>query len=377
MLHGGRKERLAHERLLDERDHVRERRPARRARRALELVADLPPGRLAVAAVAHRVGGAQQRRDGLAHGVMDDQALAPQFDEWQRLQPCECVPRVIREQRRQQRERDTAQDRRRVQDRARRRVEPVEVERREFLHDGRQDRVLRGVRALAQRRRRQLQRERMPAHEAVDPLGLGLVEPGPAEHFGRVGERQRPERHGKQQLAERRPPDGAGRVARGQDHAGMSGQRRQERLTQPPVQQPQALGGVDHENVGVVARGGPESLRRRLDRPAVDGHHARAARHRLRPEGPQERGLARAGDAVHDGHERPVVVEELAQRGELLVAADERAAPLGEQRAERHATWTGSGSGAATTVDFTSLIPSSGSISASAWRASISRLVAS
>ena len=89
VLDGGGEERLAHERLVDERDHVGERGPARRPGRAGELAADLPPGRAAVGAVAHRVGRAQQRGDGLPDGVVDDQALAPELDERQRREPRE------------------------------------------------------------------------------------------------------------------------------------------------------------------------------------------------------------------------------------------------------------------------------------------------
>ena len=90
-----------------------------------------------------------------------------------------------------------------------------------------------------------------------------LVEPGAAQHLGRVGGRQRPERHGAQQLAERRPPDGARRVARGDHDARVRGQRRQERLAQPAVEQPQPLGGVDHEHDRAVgARARPTAARK-------------------------------------------------------------------------------------------------------------------
>ena len=135
----------------------------------------------------------------------------------------------------------------------------------------------------------------MPAHEAVDPLGLRLVEPGPAQHLGRVRRRQRPERHRTQQLAERRAPHGARRVARGEDDARVLGQRGQERLAQPAIEQPQPLGGVDHEDDRAAGGGerrldgGEEALRRRLDRATVDGHDGGAALGRLRAEGPQQR----------------------------------------------------------------------------------------
>jgi hypothetical protein len=330
-------ERLADERLLDEVDHVRERGPARRAARARELAADLAPRRRAVAPVPHRVGRAQQGGHHLADGVMDDEALAPELDEGQRREPRERrLRRLVRQQRREQRERDAAQDGRRVERLARRRVEPVEVERRQLLHDRRQDRVLRRVRPLVERRRRELERQRMAAHEAVDPLGLRLVQPGPAEHLGRVGRLQRAERERPQQLAERRPPDGARRVAGGDHDARVLGQRGQEGQAQPPVEQAQALGVVDHQHhrsagaVQIAPDGGEEALRRRLDLAAVDGDDRHAARGRLAAQRAEERGLARAGDAVDDDDGRRVV----EQGGELVVAADDARTPLGQQRSQ-------------------------------------------
>ena len=175
----------------------------------------------------------------------------------------------------------------------------------------------------------------MPAHEAVDPLGLRLVEPRAAQHLGGVGGRERAQRHGAQQLPERRAPDGARRVTGGEHDARVLGQRGQERQAQPAVEQAQALGVVDEQDdrpVGLqpAPDGGEEALRRRLDLAPVDGHDGRAARGRLAAERAQERGLARAGDAVDDHHGRRVV----EQRGELVVAADHVRAPLGEQRSE-------------------------------------------
>ena len=91
VLDRGREERLAHERFLDQRDHVRDRGPARR----LELLADLPPGGGAVAAVADRIARAQQRGHRLAHGVVDDEAFAAELHERQRVEPRERVLRAL------------------------------------------------------------------------------------------------------------------------------------------------------------------------------------------------------------------------------------------------------------------------------------------
>ena len=381
VLDGGREERLAHERLLDQRQHVGHRRPARGPDGPVQLAPDLPPGRRAVGAVADRVARAQHRRDRLADRVVDHQALAPELDERQRRQARERHRRrVAGHERTQQRERHAAQHARRVERLASSAVEPVEVERRELLDDGRQDRVLGRVRPRADGRGGQLQRQRVPAREAVDPRRLFLVEPGAAQHLGRVCRRERAERHGAQQLAEGGAPDGAGGVAGREHDARVRRQRGQEVLAQPAVEQPQALGGVDDEHrrgarrEPVADRAG-EALRGRLDRAAVDGDDRRAALGRLGPEGAQQRGFARPGDAVHDGGQRPVVLEQAEQGGELGLAADDGRAALGEQRSERarHGqAASGSGSGACTIVATTRLIASVGSISASAWRSSAS-----
>ena len=190
--------------------------------------ADLAPGGGAVGAVAHRVGGAQQRARpprGRCRGRRAPRGRARRTAAPRSRSNGACggssgssAPSSESVTRRRTRGR--------VERRARRRVEPVEVERGELLRDGRQDRVLGRVRALADRRRRELQRQRVAAHEAVDPLGLRLVEPGAAQHLGGVGGRERAERHRAQQLAERRAPDRARRVARGDHDARVRGQRR-------------------------------------------------------------------------------------------------------------------------------------------------------
>ena len=379
VLDRGREERLAHERLLDEREHVGDRRPAGGAAAAGQLAADLPPRGRAVGPVAHRVGGAQQREHRLADGVVDHEPLAPELGERQRRQALERgLGRLARHDRAEQRERDAPQHRGGVQRLARGGVEPVEVERRELLHDGRQDRVLAGVRAGAHGRGRELQRQRVPAREAVDPGRLRLVEAGAPQDLAGVGGRERAERDDEQQLPERAAPGGAGRVARGEHDARPLRQRGQQLGAQPAVDQPQPLGRVDHEHDRAVrgrhavADGGQEAVRGRLDRAPVDRDHGRAARGRLGPERAQQRGLARAGDPVHDGRERPAGLEHAEQRRELRVAAGERRAPLGQQRSERprhgQVAAAGSGSGATTIVATTGLIASVGSIVASPWR---------
>ena len=153
------------------------------------------------------------------------------------------------------------------------------------------------------------------------------------------------------------------------------------RRSQPSSRRSRSAWSIEQDDrpVGLqpAPDGGEEALRRRLDLAAVDGHDVRAARGRLGAERAQQRGLARAGDAVDDHHGRRVV----EQRGELLVAADHRRAPLGEQRSEGAAHGQADadrlGSGATTVVATTGLIASVGSISASACSSRCSGLVAS
>ena len=262
---------------------------------------------------------------------MDHEPLAPELDERQRAQALEGrLRRLAREQRAEQRERDPAQDRGGVERLAGRAVEAVEPQLGELLGDGRQHRVLGRIGPLAHRRGRELQRQRMAAHEAVDPLGLRLVEPGAAQHLGRVGGRERAERDRLQQLAERRPPRRARRVARGDHDPRVGRQRGQEGQPQPAVEQPQPLGVVDHEQerrarVELPHRG-EERVRRGLDLAAVDRDDGGAARAGLGAKGTEQRRLAGAGDPVDDDHRRRVV----EQPGQLGVAADHRRAALGQ-----------------------------------------------
>ena len=61
-LHAAREERLAHDRVLDEVEHVRRVAPQLSGGRIAHLSAQLAPRRAPVAAVAHRVGPAQEAR---------------------------------------------------------------------------------------------------------------------------------------------------------------------------------------------------------------------------------------------------------------------------------------------------------------------------
>ena len=313
---------------------------------------------------------------------MDDEPLAAELDERQRAQPLEGIRRR-RQHAAEQGQRHSAQDAGGVERCARLGVEPVEVQRGKLLHDGRKHRVLGRVRPLAESRGGELQGQRVTANEAVDPLGLCLVEPRAEQHLGGVGRRQRAERDGAQQLPERGAPDGARCVARTDHDTCVRRQRREEGLAEPAVEQTQVLRGVDAHHRAAVAElrrdGGEEARGRRLDRSPVDRDHHSAALRSLSPERAQQRRLPRARDAVGHRHDRSVVVQQPAQGSELGVAADHGRPALGQQRSERthRQARTGSGSGAATIVETTGLIASVGSFIASAWRSSASGSLAS
>ena len=367
-------------------DHVRQRGPARGPGGGFDLAADLVPGVAAVGAVADRIGRAQQRSDGLADRVVDDEALAPELDEGQRREPGEGVLRrgwgstapsseSVMRRRTEVASRASAS-----------RVEAVEVERGELLHDRRQDGVRGRVGALVHRRGCELQRQRVAVDEAVDPCGLLLVEARAAQHLGGVAgrsgptgtaRRSSPNRSATRRRAHRASPR---RRARGpgsdgssswRSHASMSRRRRRCRSSARRARQRASAAAPSAARRGCAPgrRGSPQAWARsrgRRRRPA-----SRRAR-RPRPQRPHEGRLPRAGDAVHDGHERPVVGQQRAQARELALAADDAAAALGQERAEAaampQALTAGSGSRAATIVAVTGLIASVGRPSASPWR---------
>ena len=123
---------------------------------------------------------------------------------------------------------------------------------------------------------REPQRERVAPGEAVDPLGVGGVDARLAQQRLGVGARQPAERQVAEQRAERALPAGHRRLAPGQDDPHAVAQRRDERLLQPGVEQPEDLVGVEHEHDALAEAVEPGG---RLGR-------ARRARRRSRPRAP-------------------------------------------------------------------------------------------
>ena len=218
-------------------------------------------------------------------------------------------------------------------------VEPVQPQGGELLHDGREHGVLGRVRPLAHRRGRELQRQRMAADEAVDPLGLRLVEPGAEQHLGGVGGRQRPERDRAQELAERGSPDGAGRVARADTTRAFAGSDGKKVWRSQPSSRrrcsavsmamttrpsPRSAGMAARKPAGVGSTARPSTATTGTPRAAASARNARSSDDFPEPAMPWT--TATTG---------PSSSKQPAQGSELRVAPDDRRAALGQQRSER------------------------------------------
>ena len=261
-------------------------------------------------------------RDRLADRVVEEQAVVAQLHEREAQQAVERVlRRGVGEHRRQQRHGRPANHGRRVQRLPGHRIEPVEVELRELGDDRLDgDGLDVHVGAVLQRRGREPQRERVPPSEAVDPFGVGGVDPRLAQQGLGLGARQPAEWEVPEQRAERALPAGHRRLAAGQDHPDAVAQRRDERPLQPRVEQAEDLVGVEHEHdalteavepgrrLGRAGRGDARRVRQRrqepplrwLDRPAVEVEHRRATVAGLVRERLDERRLAHAREAVDE-----------------------------------------------------------------------------
>jgi hypothetical protein len=105
-------------------------------------------------------------------------------------------------------------------------------------------------------------------------------------------------------------------------------------------QQDARIAGERHGRVGDCGQGHPERAPQRLqeaafgglERPAVEGGHARAACARVHGGGLKQRRLAHTRNTVDDGHKRRVALDQLEQRGPFPLAPDERAGALIERR---------------------------------------------
>jgi hypothetical protein len=138
-------ERIADNRVLDEVEHVGGVAPEIGPPSRPQLRAQAGPGGAAVGTVTGRVGCLEQRARGHAHCVVNDQALGAELDKRERAQGAEQFGRiVVRQHRLQQAERRTADDRSGVEGAAGHRIEPIDVQARQFLDHRPQHGILRG-----------------------------------------------------------------------------------------------------------------------------------------------------------------------------------------------------------------------------------------
>ena len=292
---------------------------------------------------------------------MHDQAVVSQLDERKCAQALEGVlRRALGQHRREQRERDPANDRGGVERLARRRLEDVEVELGQLVEYRPQCDVLeRGGGARTDGGGRELEREWVSAGEPVHALRVRRIEPLPLQEVLGLALGEIPERQAQYERApaRRRVPDRDGGLAACQDEARVVAQRGSEEPADPAVEQAQDLVGVDDQHDALAeprqalgrllgarrrasdgaSEGIQESRLGRLDRAAVDLHHRRARVARLAGERLQQRRLADAGDAVHEDDEAAALLERPEQGGLLRGPADDLGRPFLDELANRPA----------------------------------------
>ncbi len=200
---GRREDRLADEGVLDQVEHVRRVAPELGGSDRRQLGLELEPRGAAVAAIRGRVGAAEGAGDGLADRVVDEQPVVPELDERQRPQSLERVLRgTLGQHRVEQRERDAANDRRGIQRFAQWRVEHLEVELGQLIEHGLQCDVLElCFWPRAHCGRRELERQRVPARQPVDPLRVGGLEARSRQELLGLALGEIPERHAEHERA--------------------------------------------------------------------------------------------------------------------------------------------------------------------------------
>lgn len=126
---------------------------------------------------------------------MDRQALAGPVDERQRRERLEALPRVgVRKQGAQQRSRDATDDRRRLEQLTRVRVQLVEVDQRELVEQPvERDVAERAGGVLTCRERAEHQGERMSPGEPDDRVAGDVVDAEQRQQLRALGGRQRTE----------------------------------------------------------------------------------------------------------------------------------------------------------------------------------------
>ena len=281
---------------------------------------------------------------------MHDEAVGVELHERQRPQASVRGGGVLAgEHRLEQRERGAAGERGGVERPPGRLVETVEVEAGELLSDGPGgDRLERDARPVAQRPGRELEAQRVAAAEGVDAARRAVVDPVAAQQRDGVLVRQVADREQGQQRAVRAPVGGR-RVAPGQHHAHVGGERGDERARDPVVDGQEELVRVDEQDHALAAgaerggrlldrrgaEGGEEGLPGGVDGVRIDQHGLGPRLARIGLEGMQQRRLADAAEAVDMGHDRAAVLEQLAEPRPLALTADDGARSFLQQGSER------------------------------------------
>ena len=174
-LRAAREERLADDGVVDQVEHVGGVAPELGGSRLARLGTERAPGRAAVGAVPVRARAAQEAGDRVAHGLVDDEAVAASVDERQVEQAAQRLGAVLLlEHRREHGLSGPPHDRGRLQRAPRELVLHVfEVEARELIDDAGQRRVLeRELRMLGDAGRGERERERMPLGDPVQARGF-------------------------------------------------------------------------------------------------------------------------------------------------------------------------------------------------------------
>jgi len=287
---------------------------------------------------------------------VQDEAVRVGLDEGQAAKPLEREIGVVPvEHGGEHRARGSAHDRRGVECPPGLTVEAGEIDARQLGDDrpGR-ERLEIEIRAVRERGGREAQRERMPSRDPLETDSVRRRDAGAAQQLLGLVTREVAERQRREQVAQLRRPRRDRLVPTRQKQPTGIGNARQQHLADPVVEQREGLVVVDGEHgpprlprerghdLRERARRAaePRSERveeasfRRLDRAPVQGDDDRAAFTRVRCKSHEQRGLAHAGEPVHEHGDGHVLPDELEQRGPLAITTDEPGRLLVEQRAE-------------------------------------------
>src|SRR5262249_52188519 len=195
--------------------------------------------------MAARIEGSERRRDGRANGLVYHQTVGRHLDEGKALQGVE--PRIVeyvRNHRGKDRLRGAPHETRGFENRAKRVLHLAQEQRRETFDQVLALEIRPGeVQSFLERARRELERERVTSSKAGEPRARRRWSPPELEELESRRVVERPET---QDLDEPRPsgralPGVDGRVPGEQEEADAGRQRRQQVLSEPPVEQSELL----------------------------------------------------------------------------------------------------------------------------------------